>query len=196
MATENLEGVLSGDTLADALKAAIGAREKAKTFRSKVGIAFEMYDGRIIPGFNIETYGHKGNHAEEVGLIVAMSEGYSGTDFRRMVEIYQDAGHNDVEVFPACPLDCWGRLLEFTHPYLEIVVADITGKVHYNTTLKEMVSGIKPPAQVYPSNKIRLAKPKSNIIPKLPLNSALKPMYDSDADFRQYCDEVIRVKHG
>jgi cytidine deaminase len=182
-------------TIKKAIALALAARENAKSFRSKVGIAFEMYDGRLIPGFNIETYGHKGNHAEEVGLIIAMSEGYSGTDFRRMIEVYQDAGHEDIEVFPACPLDCWGRLLEFTHPYLEIVVADIHGNIHYSTMLKEMVSGIKPPAQVYPSNKIRLAKPKSNITPKLPLNKRLKPMYDSDLEFRQYCDEVLKVKH-
>ncbi|MCL4399303.1 cytidine deaminase [Candidatus Parvarchaeota archaeon] len=194
MPNENLEEIVSDERLKEGLKAAINARERAKTFRSKVGVAFEMYDGRIIPGFNIETYGHKGNHAEEVGLIVAMSEGYNGTDFKRMIEIFQDAGHDDVEVFPACPLDCWGRLLEFTHPYLEIVVADVRGKVHYRTTLKEMTSGIKPPAQVYPSNKIRLAKPKSNITPKLPLDKSLRPAYDSDLWFRQYCDEILKVR--
>ncbi|MCL4400953.1 MAG: hypothetical protein M1348_02960 [Candidatus Parvarchaeota archaeon] len=185
---------LENERLGKLIDSALEARELSKTFRSKVGIAFEMYDGTIIPGFNIETYGHKGNHAEEVGLIIAMSKGYHGTDFKRMIVVYQDAGHDDIEVFPACPLDCWGRLLEFAHPYLEVVVVDINRNVHYRSTLKEMFSGIKSPAQIYPSNKIRLAKPKSNITPKLPLNIALKPAYDSDSNFKQYCDEVLKVK--
>lgn len=204
MAEQTPEELVSDAKLIEAVNLALKYSEQAKTFRSKVGIVFEMYDGSLVGGFNIETYGHKGNHAEEVGLINAMSPkiekdgtitpGYSGTDFKRMIEVYQDAGHDKIEVFPACPLDCWGRLNEFTHPYLEILVADITGKIRYRTSLKEMLSGIKPPAQVYPSNAIRKAKPKSNITPRLPLNQALMPYYNSDQDFKEYCDEVLKVR--
>jgi hypothetical protein len=191
-------------TLEEIISLTLKARDLAKTFRSKVGFAYEMYDGTIFTGFNIETYAHKGYHAEETGLLLAMSPtvqpdgtvtgGYNGTDFRRGIEIYQDASHDEVEVFPGCLLHCWGTWNEFTHPYFEIVVADITGKVHYQQRIREMTS-LKPPAKIYPSNKIRITKPKSNITPRLPLNPELQPFYDSDPEFRELCDEILHVRH-
>ena len=41
-----------------AVNAALNAREQSRTFRSKVGVSFLMYDGRIFGGFNIEKYGY------------------------------------------------------------------------------------------------------------------------------------------
>ncbi len=188
----NLEDVLSDD-LSEVINAAVRSREMSRTFRSKVGVAYQMFDGKVIGGFNIETYAHKGYHAEEIGVINALSLGYNGTDFRRLVVVFQDDGHDDVEVFPACPLHCWGTLSEFTHPYLQIIVADTSGKPHYATYFKDMFN-LAPPAQMYPSNKIRQIKPKTNVSPKLPLSADLKPFYDSDSYFRELCDTVLKVK--
>ncbi len=184
---------MADDTIKKVVDAAMSYMGKARTFRSSVGVAFEMYDGTIFGGFNIETYAHKGYHAEEVGVIRALAEGYNHTDFRRMVEVFQDAGHDEIEIYPACPLHCWGTLLEFTHPYLEIVVADTEGNVHYSTRLKDMFN-LKPPAKIYPSNRVRMAKPKLNIQPKLPLNEELNVFCASDPDFREYCDGVLKVR--
>ena len=158
-------GRLSSKLLQKAIDIALKYREQARTFRSKVGIAFVMYDGNVMGGFNIETYAHKGYHAEEVGLIRALAEGYNGVDFVSMVEVFQDAGHDEIEIFPACGLSCWGYLWEFTHPDLEIIVCDTKGNVHYKCLLKDIVH---PPApgQVFPSDKIRQLKPKMNSEPK------------------------------
>ncbi len=193
--SNNLDSILGTDVeeLKKAINVAIEARKNAKTFRSSVGIAMQMYDGTIFPGFNIETYAHKGYHAEEVATINALSAGYHGTDFKRMIEIFQDAGHDEVEIFPACPLHCWGTLLEFTHPYLQIVVADVSGNVKYSIRLNELFNTDKG-FDIYPSVKIREIKPKLNVMPKLPLSEELKPFYESDAKFRAYCDNVLKVR--
>jgi cytidine deaminase len=138
-------------------------RAKSRTFRSSVGVAFEAQNNWF-GGFNIEKYAYNGYHAEEVAIIRGLDRGFRGTDFTRMVEIFQDAGHNEVEIFPACPLYCWGVMNAFTHPGLQVIVADVDGNVHYQTTLKEI---IHPPAPgtVYPSDKIRAIKPLCNVTP-------------------------------
>lgn len=149
----------------EALKAALEAREKkARSFRTKVGVAFCMYDGTIIDGFNAETSGHKGYHAEEVAILKALDMGYNGVDFDFMVEVFQDAGHDELEIYPACP-SCWTYLWEFTHKDLEILVADTAGEIRYSCKLKDIVH---PPApgQIYPSEKIRKLRPKTNSEPK------------------------------
>lgn len=181
-------------TIQKAVNIALEARKNAKTFRSSVGIAMEMYDGTIFSGFNIETYANKGYHAEEVATINALSAGYHGTDFKRMIEVFQDAGHDEAEIFPGCPLHCWGTLLEFTHPYLKIVVADVTGNVRYQIRLKDIFNTDKG-FDIYPSAKIREVKPKLNISPKLPLASELIPFYKSDKKFADYCDKILKVSH-
>lgn len=153
------------EKIREAVKAAIEAREKkARTFRSKVGVAFCMYDGTIIDGFNAETSGHKGYHAEEVAILKALDQGYNGVDFDFMVEVFQDGGHDELEIYPACP-SCWNYMLEFAHNDLEILVADVDGNVQYSCKLNEI---IHPPApgQVYPSEKIRKLRPKTNSEPK------------------------------
>lgn len=144
---------------------AIDAREQARTFRSKVGVSFSMYDDRIFGGFNIEKYGYGGYHAEEVGIINALLRGYRGTDFKKMIEIFQDAGHDKAEVYPACPLHCWGSLWNFTNPDLEIVVANTEGKAVYSINLNDIVS-LPAPASVYPSDEIKKVKPLRNVQPR------------------------------
>ncbi len=175
----------------DLIKTAQHYRSMARTFRSSVGVAFQMWDGKAFGGFNMETYGHKGLHAEEVGIVRALAEGYNGTDFRRMVEIFQDAGHNEIEIFPGC-FTCWAAMWEWTHPYLEIIVADAEGNSKYSARLKDMVSPA-PPVHIYPSNKIREIKPKINFVPKLPLNAELKKLASQDIEFDRYC-KILRVK--
>lgn len=155
----------SDKKIKEAVKVALAYRERARTFDIKVGVALETYDGEIFGGFNVETYAHKGYHAEEVALIRALSEGYNGVDFKRMVVVFQDTRNGEVEIYPGCPLSCWGYLWEFTHPGLEIVVADTHGTVRYKTTLNEI---IHPPApgKVFPSEEFRKRRPKSNSEPK------------------------------
>ena len=144
-----------------AVDEAIYCRERlARTFASKVGIAFEMRDGFIIGGFNIETYAHKGYHAEEVGIIRALAQGYNGTDFVGMAEVFQAKQHQEFEIYPACP-SCWFWLWEFTNPELEIAVADTEGKVRFICQLKDCIHPVFP-AQVFPSDLLKGLKPKSN----------------------------------
>lgn len=154
-----------GKNIEEAVKVALDYRERARTFDIKVGVAFEMYDGKIFGGFNVETYAHKGYHAEEVGIIRALADGYNGVDFKRMVVVFQDTKDEEVEIYPGCALSCWGYLWEFTHPGLEIVVADARGKVHYKTTLGEI---IRPPSpgKVFPSEDFKKRRPKLNSEPK------------------------------
>lgn len=151
--------------LDDAIAEAVRCRKQlARTFSTSVGVAFEMYDGKIIGGFNVETYAHKGYHAEEVGLIRALAEGYNGTDFVGMVEVFQAREHDKVEIYPACP-SCWFWLNEFAHPDLEIVVADTSGTPHYVCKLRDC---LHPPApgEVFPSRFLNSLAQRSNIQPK------------------------------
>lgn len=176
------------------INVAVEAREKALTFRTPVGVAYETYDGKIYSGFNLETYGHKGEHAEEVGLMRLLADGYMGTDVKRMVEVFQDVGSEDSEIFPAC-MTCWARMWEFLHPYLEVIVTDTTGKVMWQDTLYELLHGVEERgAEIYPSNKIRVAKPKKNFRPRLPLAKELEARFGEDERFQEYCEEILKVK--
>jgi hypothetical protein len=47
---------------------------------------------------------------------------------------------------------------------------------------------------IYPSIKIREVKPKLNISPRLSLSEELRPFYESDPKFRDYCDKILKVK--
>jgi len=147
--------------LTNLVQVAVEFRKRARTFRTSVGVAIETRDGMVFGGFNIETYMHKGFHAEEVALIRGLARGYNGRDFKRLVVVFQDAGHSDVEIFPTC-LSCLSYLNEFTHTNLEIVVADLEGNIHYQTTMGELFAGFTGKAAVYPSPKIRKVKPRLN----------------------------------
>ncbi len=148
-------------TTSDEIAAALKAREQARTFRSKVGVAFSMFDGRIFGGFNIEKYGYGGYHAEEVGILNALSKGYRGADFKRMIEIFQDAGHSKAEIYPACPNNCWGTMWAHTNPDLEIVVTSAEGKEQHSFRLNEIVNP-PAPALVFPSDAIKAIRKLSN----------------------------------
>lgn len=175
------------------IDAAMDARSHALTFRSSVGIAYETYNGGIFTGFNIENYFAKATHAEENGLQALLKEGYMGTDVRRMAEIYQDAGHNKTEKFPAC-YDCWSKQWDFLHPYLAIIVVDSNGEAHGSITLKQINKSLEDLGfDVYPSNAVRKGKPRLNFGPRLPLNEELWPHYVDDPAFREYCDDVLHV---
>ncbi len=167
------------------VKVALEAREQSRTFRSKVGVAFTMYDGRIFGGFNIEKYGYGGYHAEEVGILLALSKGYRGDDFKRMVEVYQDAGHNKVEIYPACPNHCWGTLHTYTNPNLEIVVVSTAGKTLFNVFMREIIA-LPGKAQVYPSNEIKKAKVLRNVAPRSAIGAEVK--IDRDYTWNEHGD--------
>jgi len=149
--------------IAEGVSVAMQSREMARTFRSKVGTALQTKD-RWFGGSNIELYAYNGYHAEEMSVISGLEEGYRGKDFPRLAEVFQDAGHKEVEIFPACALHCWGVMYAFTHPGIEIVVADVEGKVHYEARLNQILHPPYP-GEVYPSLKIREIKPLNNFEP-------------------------------
>lgn len=169
-----------------AVEVAMDSRKNlARTFRTPVGICYVMYDDSMIGGFNIERYGYDGLHAEEVGIIRSLDKGYFGADYRKMAEVFQDAGHNEPEYFPACPLHCWGTMYTFTNPNLEIVVAGVNGEEQYRCLLGD----IKPPspALVYPSEKIRNIKPLLNFQPRsLNAQKTEAKTYRWEKDSRNY----------
>lgn len=180
--------------LKESVGIAMQYREKqARTFRTKVGVCLDTFDGKKYGGQNMETYYLDGTlHAERTALIRALSDGYNGTDFKRMTVVFQDPGHKDVEVFPACP-SCWMYLWDMTHPYLDIVNATTSGEVYNSTKLKDVFGGVYP-ENIYPSVKTRMSKPRTNNEPVLKLDPSLKGFYNEDEYFRGYCDEVLNVK--
>jgi len=99
---------------------AIEAMNKAITFKSNVGAVILTIDGSLFTGFNIETYIHKGYHAEEVALISALKAGYSKRDIIAIAIAYSFAGS-----YPACA-SCRQMLWEFTNPELRIIFYDVS----------------------------------------------------------------------
>ena len=99
---------------------ALEAMNKAISFKSKVGAAILVKDGNIFSGFNIETYIHKGYHAEEVALISALKAGYKKNDFEAIAIVCSFEGQ-----YPACA-SCRQVLWEFTNPDLVIIYYDIS----------------------------------------------------------------------
>lgn len=170
------------------IDAAVAARDRAITFNTAVGVAYETYDGEIYAGFNVETFIQKSYHAEEMGLIRALADGYVHTDLRRMVEVYQDASHDETELYPGCP-NCWGYWREFAHPYFEVIVADTTGDVHYSAPLHEILD-LPGRGEVYPSNLLRENKNRRNTQPLLPLDDELHEQYREDDNFRKFCNVI------
>jgi cytidine deaminase len=171
------------------VRAAQDARDHAITFTSSVGIAYETYDGKIFTGFNIQTHGRKmDRHAEEVGLDSGMKESYIGTDYKRMVEIFQDMRNSTPQIFPACTT-CWDYQKEFTHPYLELIVATPTGEVVQSNRLKDIFA--LPWVQMYPNNFIRKLKQRRNSVPRLPLADELRKFCETDPYFNEFCDDLF-----
>ena len=164
------------------IKEAARFRDMAWTYRSSVGTAVETIDGTWSGGFNIEYSKYGGLHAEEMSFIRKLDEGNRRTDFKRLTEVFQDAGHNDVEIFPACALHCWGIMYAFAHPEYQIIVADTNENIRYVANLNEI---LHPPGEglVYPSEKIRAIKPLSNFTPRgdgPPLQTKFKMKHSED----------------
>jgi len=181
-------------TLQKSIQVALESRALARTFRTSVGVAIETYDGEIFGGFNIETYPQKGWHAEEVALIKGLAQGYNATDFRRCVVLFQHADSKESPIYPGCP-SCWEYYWEFTHPYFTFVNVDERGEIVYSARLNEILHPPKP-GLIYPANITRKIRPKQNFLPKLPLNPELKEFYENDLEFRELCDDILKVKLG
>lgn len=169
-------------------------QELARSFRSTVGYAIRTYDGELFWGANIETYGQKSSmHAEEMAVYAALMRGYNGTDMKRITGVFTDAGiKSNQPITPPC-LYCQGVLLEFAHPYLQIVKADTNGNVVAEMRLADLYKG-NPLATIFPTINSRLGKPRSNMRAKLPLNSELEVYYVSDSAFRTEVNDIFQVK--
>jgi len=176
-------------TLDEAIETAVEYREDtARSFGTQVGAAVEMFDGSVYGGFNLENKGHDGIHAERMAINNALDDGYNATDFKSLVIVYQDEAHDDTEIFPSC-LRCQAWAWDYTHPKLDLVVADSQGEPLYRTRLDEIIDP-PGPAEPYPSNKIRGSKQLSNSEPRLPLDDQLDVFYEEDDMFRKFCDII------
>ena len=111
---------------------ALQTMNKAISFKSKVGAAILVKDGTIFTGFNIETYIHKGYHAEEVALISALKAGYKKNDFLAIAIVYSFEGE-----YPGCA-SCRQYLWEFTNPDLVVVYYDISSNKGSAFVLKDL----------------------------------------------------------
>ncbi|MCL4373925.1 hypothetical protein M1367_03560 [Candidatus Marsarchaeota archaeon] len=175
--------------------AALYAKEHlAMTFRSSVGYAIRTYDGKLYAGANIETYGQEGGiHAERMAVYRAHFDGYNGTDFKRLTGVFTDAGtKTNQPVTPPC-LSCQGMLLEFAHPYIQIVKADTEGNIVYEALLADLYKG-NPLTTIFPTLTTRQGKPRSNMNAKLPLDQELELHYINDRAFRLVANEIFHVE--
>jgi hypothetical protein len=140
-------------------------REKAMTHRTKVGGAIESH-GRWKGGFNIELQGYEGYHAQVTSLMAGLEEGSRAGDFGHYVEMYQDpvlATQGKIEIYPMCPLDCWGWYCTFA-PYVNVLVADTGLNILYNQPLQRILE-LPEGADVYPSVALRKVEPLQNMEP-------------------------------
>lgn len=195
MATKNLQELKNDQTLLPLIRAATEQRTQAEPkYGSSVGIAFEMYDGKIITGHNIELT-PLNIHAEMMGMIVAHNQGYRGTDFRRMVEVFYDRGVADEKqpTYPAC-MTCWPWFKDLTHPYVQIIVVTVAGEIKKSYTFRELFA--IPEDERYPANVSMIAKPRSNQKPKLLLAPELAAIRRVDPYFDEYCAKVLRIDEG
>ncbi|MCL5434702.1 MAG: hypothetical protein M1559_03275 [Candidatus Marsarchaeota archaeon] len=177
------------------MEAALHAKEHlAMTFRSSVGYAVRTYDGKIYAGANIETYGQDGGiHAERMAVYRAHLDGYNGTDLKRLTGIFTDAGAKaDQPVTPPC-LSCQGMLLEFAHPYIQIVKADAGGNIVYEALLADLYKG-NPLTTIFPTVTTRLGKLRSNMNAKLLLDRELEAHYINDSAFRIVVNEIFHAE--
>ncbi|MEM3827441.1 MAG: hypothetical protein QXR58_02465 [Candidatus Micrarchaeaceae archaeon] len=195
MVEKTARSVYELSQIKEEVAAALSAKSnKARTFRSSVGYALRTFDGTLYTGANIETYGQNGgSHAEEMVVKIAMLDGYNGTDFKRLTGVFTDAGlKSDQPITPPC-LSCQGMLLEFTHPYLEIVKADQEGNIVYESTLADLFKD-NPLLTIFPTIATRLGKPRSNMDAKLPLSNELEVYYINDSAFRTLANEIYHVE--
>ena len=130
-----------------AISVALESRSLARTFMTAVGASILTRDGKIFGGFNLESYGHWGLHAEVVALVNALGKGYNGKDFDRLIVAFP----SKYEVYIACP-ECWKWLWEFTHPNLIIYVVNMDGEIQYDCQLWQVLgtSG-NDRVKIYPS---------------------------------------------
>jgi cytidine deaminase len=80
-----------------------------------VGTALITKDNSVFTGFNVELYGYKGYHAEEIAVLSALKAGYKKNDFIAIAIVYSFPGD-----YPAC-MYCRQILLDLTNPDLRII---------------------------------------------------------------------------
>lgn len=176
------------EKLADTIETAVEYRDDARTFNTKVGAAVGTFDGDSYGGFNMENKRHRGIHAEEMAINHGMLDGYNGTDFRSLVIVYAEDGADETEIFPAC-LSCQAWAWDYTHPQLDVVVADTDGDLLYRTQLDELTDH-PGPGTTYPSNRISGRDDLKNAEPQLSLDEELWEAYEDDEAFRTFCDMI------
>ena len=191
MATK-VEELRKDATLIPLIRAAIEQRKQAEPkYGSSVGICFEMYDGNLIPGHNIELP-PMNLHAEMMGLIVGHQQSYRGTDFRRMVEVFFDKGISSEKqpTYPAC-YTCWPWFDALSHPYIKIIVVTIDGTIKDEIRFKDIFA--IPLENRYPNNQGKIAKPVAHQKPKLPLAPELQELRRTDPYFDELCAKVLGI---
>jgi cytidine deaminase len=162
-----------------AVREAVKVKDNAYVEKTPVGVTLTTYDRETFAGCNLENYLKKTYHAEEGALIHALTAGYRTTDFWFMVQIFESSRVEEQEVFPAC-LMCTAWLWEYLHPDLIIVNATPEGDPVHTVKLKDLTSGFKGLAKIYPSPSIKKAKKLMNSHPKLRFGES--PYYEKHYD--------------
>lgn len=115
----------------DLVNAAIAASHNAYTPYSHypVGAALRATDGRIFSGCNVENAAYPATIcAERTALVKAVSEGVR--TFDALAVLTETAGS-------PCGV-CRQMLYEFA-PDLRVIIADMSGRVHHITTLRDLL---------------------------------------------------------
>jgi len=119
-----------------AIELAIDYMRKARTFKSSVGACIYTDKG-CYPGFNVESYIHKGYHAEEVALINTMLHNVDPKKVKGIVIVYVFRGGQITSIYPACAT-CRQWLWEFTNPDILVTVVNPLGKIIFEEKLKKL----------------------------------------------------------
>jgi len=137
-----------------AAKMAADSRGFAVTFRTAVGACVLSTDGELYEGFNIETYGHKGYHAEESALIYFMLLSEANEEVHSIFVSYKDAGTGEND-FPACP-SCWSLIADICPENVLIYTVDEYGNIIKKRRFKDLFN-----CNIYPGKNIKKAKPRT-----------------------------------
>ncbi|TVR24281.1 MAG: cytidine deaminase [Anaerolineaceae bacterium] len=119
------------DDIAGLIQTAIDASKNAYVVYSgyAVGAALVAADGRVFTGCNVENAAYPaGVCAERTALVKAVSEGCR--EFVAVIVVTRGGG-------APCGI-CRQALAEFA-PDLRVVIADMDGRVHHDTTLRHLL---------------------------------------------------------
>lgn len=115
------------------IQAAVQARQYAYAPYSHypVSAALRTRSGRIFTGVNVENAAYpNGMCAERVAIFKAVSEGE--TDFEKLVLVTENGG---------APCGACRQVMAEFAPDMRVVILDAQGRIHQETTVRELLPG-------------------------------------------------------